>query len=132
MFVHITVQASASSIMLFYSYVCIAYLCKGLQVSNSVRFLRLYSIFVPASASSNAVPFACLNSIFVPASASSNAAPLARLNSILVQASANIIQSALVISKSKGPSETLRDIRNSTYQIYRTEENTNRTTKFHK
>ena len=58
-------QASASSIMLFYSYVCKAYLCKGLQVFNSVRFLRLYSIFVPASASSNAAPFARLNSIFV-------------------------------------------------------------------
>ena len=27
------------------------------------------------------------------------------------------IQSTLVISKSKGPSETLRDIRTSTYQI---------------
>ena len=42
------------------------------------------------------------------------------------------IQSTLVISKSKRPSETLRDIRTSTYQICRTEENTNRTTKFHK
>ena len=30
-----------------------------------------------------------------------------------------VIQSALVISKSKGPSETLRDIRTSTYQICR-------------
>ena len=29
----------------------------------------------------------------------------------------NKIQSTLVISKSKGPSETLRDIRTSTYQI---------------
>ena len=37
-----------------------------------------------------------------------------------------------VISKSKGPSETLRDIRTSTYQMCRMEENTNRTTKFHK
>ena len=35
------------------------------------------------------------------------------------------IQSTLVISKSKGPSETLRDIRTSTYQICRIEENTN-------
>ena len=42
------------------------------------------------------------------------------------------IQSTLVISKSKGPSETLRDIRISTFQMCRTEENTNRTTKFHK
>ena len=42
------------------------------------------------------------------------------------------IQSTLVISKSKGPSETLRDIRTSTYQIWRIEENTNGTTKFHK
>ena len=41
-------------------------------------------------------------------------------------------QSTLVISKSKGPSETLRDIRSSTYQMCRIEENTNRTTKFHK
>ena len=38
----------------------------------------------------------------------------------------------LVISKSKGPSETLRDIRASTYQMYSIEENTNGTTKFHK
>ena len=42
------------------------------------------------------------------------------------------LQSTLVISKSKGPSETLRDIRTSTYQIWRIEENTNGTTKFHK
>ena len=42
------------------------------------------------------------------------------------------IQSTLVIAKSKGPSETLQDIRTSTYQICRIEENTNRTTKFHK
>ena len=42
------------------------------------------------------------------------------------------IQSTLVISKLKGPSETLRDIRSSTYQIFRIEENANRTTKFHK
>ena len=40
------------------------------------------------------------------------------------------IQSTLVISKSKGPSETLRDIRTSTYQMCRIEENTNRTTEF--
>ena len=44
----------------------------------------------------------------------------------------NKVQSTLVISKLKGPSETLRDIRTSTYQIFRIEENTNRTTKFHK
>ena len=42
------------------------------------------------------------------------------------------IQSTLVISKSKGPSETLRDIRTSTYQMCSIEENTNRTTKLHK
>ena len=42
------------------------------------------------------------------------------------------IQSTLVISKLKGPSETLRDIHTLTYQMCRTEENTNRTTKFHK
>ena len=42
------------------------------------------------------------------------------------------VQLTLVISKSKGPSETLRDIRTLTYQIYKIEENTNRTTKFHK
>ena len=41
-----------------------------------------------------------------------------------------LIQSTLVILKSKGPSETLRDIRTSTYQMCKTEENTNRTTKF--
>ena len=34
------------------------------------------------------------------------------------------IQSTLVISKSKGPSETLRDNRTSTYKICRIEENT--------
>ena len=45
----------------------------------------------------------------------------------------NDIQLTLVISKLKGPSETLRDIRTSTYQIFRIEEiDTNRTTKFHK
>ena len=43
-----------------------------------------------------------------------------------------VIQSTLVFSKSKGLSETLRDIRISTYQICRIDENTNRTTKFHK
>ena len=42
------------------------------------------------------------------------------------------IQSTLVISKLKGPTEILRDIRTSTYQIFRIEENTNHTTKFHK
>ena len=34
------------------------------------------------------------------------------------------LQSTLVISNLKGPSETLRDIRTSTYQIFRIEENT--------
>ena len=43
-----------------------------------------------------------------------------------------LLQSILVISKSKGPSETLRDIHTSTYQMCRIEKNTNRTTKFHK
>ena len=37
------------------------------------------------------------------------------------------VQSTLVISKSKGPSKTLRDIRTSTYQICRVEEKTIRT-----
>ena len=41
------------------------------------------------------------------------------------------LQLNLVISKSKGPSETLRDIRTSTYQICRIEENSSETTKFH-
>ena len=41
------------------------------------------------------------------------------------------LQSTLVISKSKGSAETLRDIRTSTYQMCRIEENTKRTTKFH-
>ena len=40
------------------------------------------------------------------------------------------IRSTLVISKLKKSSETLRDIRTSTYQIFRIGENTNRTTKF--
>ena len=45
----------------------------------------------------------------------------------------NKIQSTPVISKSKGPSETVRHIRTSTYQICRRiEENTNQTTKSHK
>ena len=35
------------------------------------------------------------------------------------------LQSTLVISKSKGLSQTLRDIRISTYQMFLTEENTN-------
>ena len=42
------------------------------------------------------------------------------------------IQSTLAILKSKGPSETLQAIHTSTYQAFRIEENTNRTTKFHK
>ena len=42
------------------------------------------------------------------------------------------LQSTLVISKSKGPSKTFRDIRTSTYQICSIEEKTIRTTKFHK
>ena len=42
------------------------------------------------------------------------------------------IQSTRVISKSKGPFETLRDIRTSTYQIFRIDENINRTARFHK
>ena len=49
-----------------------------------------------------------------------------------LQEQTDIIQSTLVISKSKGSSETLRDIRISTYQICKIEENTNRTTKFYK
>ena len=42
------------------------------------------------------------------------------------------IQSTLFILKSKGPSETLRNICPLTYQMCKIEENTNRTTKFHK
>ena len=42
------------------------------------------------------------------------------------------IQSTLVISKSKGPSKTVRDIRTSTYQICSIEEKTIWTTKFYK
>ena len=42
------------------------------------------------------------------------------------------VQSTVVISKSKGPSKTLRDIHTSTYQICSTEEKTIRTIKFHK
>ena len=41
-------------------------------------------------------------------------------------------QSTLVVSKSKGLSEVLRDIRTSIFQICRIEENTNRRTKFNK
>ena len=41
-----------------------------------------------------------------------------------------LVQSTLVISKSKEPSETFRDIRTSTYQMCKAEENANRTTKF--
>ena len=42
------------------------------------------------------------------------------------------LQSTLVISKSKGLSEILRNIRSSTYQICRIEEKKNRTTTFYK
>ena len=42
------------------------------------------------------------------------------------------LQSTLVISKSKGPSKTVRDIRTSTYQICSIEEKTIGTTKFYK
>ena len=42
------------------------------------------------------------------------------------------IQSTLVISKSKGPSKKLRDIRTSTYQMCSSEEKTIRTTKIYK
>ena len=42
------------------------------------------------------------------------------------------VQSTVVISKSKGLSEILRDIQTSTYQICRIEEKINRTTTFHK
>ena len=42
------------------------------------------------------------------------------------------VQSTLVISKLKGSSETLRDIRISTFQIFRIAENTNGTSKIHK
>ena len=42
------------------------------------------------------------------------------------------IQSTLVISNSKGLSEILRDIRTSTYQIWRIEEKIIRTTTYNK
>ena len=42
------------------------------------------------------------------------------------------IQLTLVISKLKGPTKTLRDIRTSTCQICSIEEKTIRTTRFHK
>ena len=42
------------------------------------------------------------------------------------------VQSTLVISNSKGLSEILRDIRTSTYQIYRIKEKIIRTTTFNK
>ena len=42
------------------------------------------------------------------------------------------VQSTLVISKSKGPSETLRVICTSTYQVCSIEDKTIRTFKFHK
>ena len=45
----------------------------------------------------------------------------------LVRIAVSHVQSILVISKSKGPPETLRDIRTSTYQMCRIEENTSRT-----
>ena len=42
------------------------------------------------------------------------------------------VQSTLVTSKSKGPTETLQDIRTSTYQMCRIEENTKQKTNVHK
>ena len=54
-----------------------------------------------------------------------------RLTSTNFKTALGKIQSTLVISKLKGFSETLRDIRTSTYHIFRIEENTNRTTKLH-
>ena len=44
----------------------------------------------------------------------------------------NSLQSTLIISNSKGPSETLWDIRTSTYQIFRIEEKIIQTTTFNK
>ena len=47
-----------------------------------------------------------------------NAEPRRRTNSLQLKNRERInIQSTLVISKSKGPSKTVRDIRTSTYQI---------------
>ena len=43
----------------------------------------------------------------------------------------NTVQSTLVLSKSKGLSEILRDIRPSTYQICRIGEKVNATARFH-
>ena len=53
-------------------------------------------------------------------------------NKLIISPDHKYIQSTLVISKSKAPSETLRNIRTSTYQICRVEENTNQISKFHK
>ena len=47
------------------------------------------------------------------------------MNDLILTLGQYYIQSTLVISKSKGPSETLRDIRSSTYQMCGIEENTN-------
>ena len=51
---------------------------------------------------------------------------------MLVLSDHSNVQLTLVISKLKGPSETLRDIRSSTYQNFKIEENTNCTANFHK
>ena len=50
----------------------------------------------------------------------------------IFHASAWNVQSTLVISESKRPSEILRDIRTLTYQICRIEDKINQTTTFHK
>ena len=44
-------------------------------------------------------------------------------NYLYVPLAQSNLQSTLVISKLKGPSETLRDIRTSTYQVFRFEDN---------
>ena len=53
-------------------------------------------------------------------------------NKCLLSETTLYVQLTLVISKSKGSSETLRDIRTSGYQICSIEKNPNRKTKFHK
>ena len=54
------------------------------------------------------------------------------VNNDVIRLFGNYLQSTLVISNSKGLSETLRDIRTSTYQIFRIEEKIIRTTTFNK
>ena len=54
------------------------------------------------------------------------------MQTILLHVDTSKMHSNLVISNSKGPSETLRDIRTSTYQIFGIEEKIIRATTFNK